>query len=95
MPRRELFTPEERAALHAFPAEEAELIRLATLSRADVAFVRQHRGEHNRLGVAVQLCYLRYPGRVLTPDESPFPPLRGILAARLRVRPAVWDLGSA
>jgi len=92
MPRRELFTPEERAALLAFPAEEAELIRLATLSRADVAFVRQHRGEHNRLGVAVQLCYLRYPGRVLTPDESPFPPLLGILAARLRIRPAVWDL---
>jgi TnpA family transposase len=56
MPRRELFTPEERAALVAFPTEEAELIRLATLSRADIAFVRQHRGEHNRLGVAVQLC---------------------------------------
>ena len=59
MPSRELFTPDERAALVAFLTEEAELIRLATLSRADVAFVRQHRGEHNRLGFAVQLCYLR------------------------------------
>jgi hypothetical protein len=30
-----------------------------------LATVRQHRGDHNRLGFAVQLCYLRYPGRVL------------------------------
>jgi Domain of unknown function (DUF4158) len=31
----------------------------------DLAAVRQHRGDHNRLGFAVRFCYPRYPGRVL------------------------------
>jgi hypothetical protein len=36
MPRRELLTPAERAELFAFPADEGELIRLATLSKSDL-----------------------------------------------------------
>jgi TnpA family transposase len=51
--------------LLAFPEDEAELIRRYTLTKADLAFVRQHRGDHNRLGIAVQMCFLRFPGRVL------------------------------
>ena len=31
----------------------------------DLAVVRQHRGDHNRLGFAVRFWYPRYPGRVL------------------------------
>jgi Domain of unknown function (DUF4158) len=57
--------------LLAFPDAEGELIRKYTLSRADLAFVRQHRGDHNRLGIAVQMCSLRYPGRVLRKNERP------------------------
>ena len=38
-----------------FPDDEGELIRKYTLSKADLAFVRQHRGDHNRLGIAVQM----------------------------------------
>jgi hypothetical protein len=33
MPRRELLTPTERVQLFAFPSDESELIRLATLAR--------------------------------------------------------------
>ena len=91
MPRRELFTLAERSALLAFPQDESALIRLATLTRADMAFVRQHRGNHNRLGIAIQMSYLRFPSRVLTPQERPYPPLLGVVAAQLGVRPAVWD----
>lgn len=91
MPRRELFTPVERAELLAFPEDEQELIRLSTLSRSDMAFVRQHRGDHNRLGLTVQMVYLRFPSRVLAPGERPFAPLLGMVAARLRVSPAIWD----
>jgi TnpA family transposase len=65
MPRRELLTPVERAGLMAFPTDESELIRLATLSITDITFIRHHRGAHNRLGIAVQMQYLRFPGRVL------------------------------
>ncbi|MGP6159107.1 MAG: DUF4158 domain-containing protein [Vulcanimicrobiaceae bacterium] len=37
-------------------------MRLASLTAADLAFIRQHRGASNRLGIAVQMVYLRYPG---------------------------------
>jgi Domain of unknown function (DUF4158) len=63
MPRRELLTAAQREALLAFPDEEEILLRYYVLSVRDLAAVRQHRGDHNRLGFAVQLCYLRYPGR--------------------------------
>lgn len=95
MPRRELLTPAQRFQLFAFPEDESELIRLATLSTEDFAFVRQHRGGHNRLGIAVLMVYLRYPGRVLGPAEKPHAPIIGIVAAQLGVTPAVWDVYAA
>jgi TnpA family transposase len=87
-----LLTPAQRFQLYAFPDDESELIRLATLSTEDFAFVRQHRGGHNRLGIAVLMIYLRYPGRALGPAEKPHAPIIGIVAAQLGVTPAVWDL---
>jgi Domain of unknown function (DUF4158) len=57
MPRRELLTPTERVQLFAFPSDEGELIRLATLARGDLTYIRQHRGDHNRLGLAIQMVY--------------------------------------
>jgi Transposase and inactivated derivatives, TnpA family len=95
LPRRELLTPDQRFQLFAFPADESELIRLATLSTEDFAFVRQHRGGHNRLGIAVLMVYLRYPGRVLGPAEKQHAPIIGIVAAQLGVTPAVWDVYAA
>jgi Domain of unknown function (DUF4158) len=35
--------------------------------------IRQHRGIHNQLGFAVQLCYLRFPGRTLSVPNLAFP----------------------
>ena len=92
MPRRELLTSTQRAQLLAFPSDESELIRCYTLSKADLAFVRQHRGDQNRLGVAVQMSYLRYPGRVLGQSERPYAPLLGMVAAQLKLSPSVWEL---
>jgi TnpA family transposase len=91
MPRRELLTPTERVQLFAFPEDEGELIRLATLARADLTYIRQHRGDHNRLGLAIQMVYLRHPSRVLPQSEAPYPPLLGIVAAQLKVTPAAWS----
>ena len=93
MPRREVLTPTERAQLFAFPADESALmlIRLGTLSRSDMTFIRHHRGAHNRLGIAVQMTYLRYPSRVLAEKEAPHAPLLGIVAAQLDVAPAAWS----
>ena len=92
MPRRELLTSAQRIELVAPPSDEGELIRRYTLSKADIAFVRQHRGDQNRLGVAVQMAYLCYPSRVLAREERPYPPLLGMLAAQLNLSPSMWDV---
>jgi TnpA family transposase len=67
MPRRRILSSAERSSLLAAPAAEAERIRLFSLSESDLSVIRQRRGAHNRLGFAVQLCSLRYPGVTLAP----------------------------
>jgi TnpA family transposase len=91
MPRRELLSAAERLQLLAVPEDEAERIRLYALTKPDLAFARQHRGDHNRLGIAVQLSYLRYPGRVLGEKETPHEPLLRFVAAQLAISPAAWE----
>jgi hypothetical protein len=90
MPRRELLTSLERLELLAFPTDQGELIRLHALTKADIAFIRQHRGDHNRLGIAVLMSYLRYPGRVLAGNESPYAPVLDIVADQLGISIDVW-----
>lgn len=93
MPRRELLTSSERLELLAFPTDEGELIRLYTLTKADLAFARQHRGDHNRLGIAVLMSYLRFPGKVLAGDEKPHGPVLDIVAGQLGIPVVdVWEV---
>ncbi len=90
MPRREILTAAERFALLTIPEGEGELIRVYTLSKSDRAFVQQHRGDPNRLGIAVQMSYLLHPGRVLGEKEKPNPRLLHVVATQLGVAPDVW-----
>ena len=46
-----------------------ELARYYTLSEADLTAIGIRRGAANRLGFAIQLCLLRYPGRPLQVDQ--------------------------
>src|SRR5215469_2058994 len=85
MPRRELLTSAQREELMAFATEEVDLIRHYTFSTHDLAVIRRCRGDHNRLGFAVQLCYLRFPGRLIALGEIPYPPILGMAAAQLKV----------
>lgn len=59
---RDLLTDHERTLLFEIPADDHELIRHYTLSRADQEFVLAKRGDRNKLGVALQLGLLRHPG---------------------------------
>jgi hypothetical protein len=54
----------------ALPDTEDELIRYYTFSESDLSVIRQRRGDANRLGIAVQLCLLRFPGQGLLPDAA-------------------------
>ena len=63
----EVLTPEQRLLFTTIPDDltSSEMARYYTLSAEDIVFARQHRGADNRLGVALQLCCLRFPGRML------------------------------
>lgn len=68
MPRRSILSTNDRASLSALPDTKDEFIRRYTFSESDLSLIRQRRGDANRLGFAVQLCLLRYPGHGLSVD---------------------------
>ena len=65
MSRRALLSAEQRDRLFAIPADRAEMARYYVLGADDLALIRSKRRGMNRLGFAVQLCLLRYPGQGL------------------------------
>ena len=91
MPRRSILSATERESLLALPDAKDDLIRYYTFSDTDLSIIRQRRGPANRLGFAIQLCYLRFPGVILGADEPPFPHLLRIVASQLKVAVESWD----
>ena len=91
MPRRSILSAAERESLLALPDAKDELIRLYTFNDADLSRIRQHRGAANRLGFAVQLCYMRYPGIALTADAEPDAPLLRMVADQLKLPGDIWN----
>ena len=83
MPRRVTLTDRQREALLCLPVDQGELLRHYTLSDEDLGHIRQRRRAHNRFGFALQLCALRYPGRVLAPGEVIPAPVTNFIAAQL------------
>ena len=71
MAKRKLLKVHDRQKVFDIPADEDSLMRNYSLSPADRLEIELRRREHNRLGFAVQLCLMRYPGRVLGAEETP------------------------
>ncbi|MGJ8624137.1 MAG: Tn3 family transposase [Yoonia sp.] len=69
MPRRDILTERQRSSLLDLPTGEMSLLRHYTLSDEDLEHINERRRPENRLGFALQLCALRYPGRALSPGE--------------------------
>ena len=69
MARRTVLTGRQRSALFSLPQHETELLRHYTLSDEDLQHIEARRRPRNKLGFALQLCVLRYPGRLLAPGE--------------------------
>lgn len=87
MPRRSILSATERTSLLSMPQAQDDLIRLYTFSNSDLALIRQRRGDANRLGWAVQLCLLRYPGQgLLTDTDVPMHLVRWV-GQQLRIDP--------
>ncbi len=69
MPRRYILTERQRSELLGLPVDETSLLKHYTLADDDLEYINQRRRPENRLGFALQLCALRYPGRALSPGE--------------------------
>src|SRR4051794_15204194 len=89
--RRQHLIEAQIAALFDPPTERRELIRHYTLSAGDLAIIHRCRGEHNRLGCAFMLCYLRYPGRPLRAGERPSAELTAFVAEQIDIPPAAIE----
>ncbi len=85
MARRQQLGEAQVADLFDPPTDQRELVRHYTLSAADLVAVRRCRGDHNRLGYALMLCYLRHPGRALRAGERPPPALLNFVAQQIDV----------
>lgn len=69
MPRRHILSARQRSALLDLPSDEASLLRHYILADDDLIHIARRRRPENRIGFALQLCALRYPGRMLAPGE--------------------------
>ena len=91
---RELLTADQREEFVKISVDisEHELGAFYTLSQFDHEIIKRHRRDHNRLGFAVQLCVLRYPGWSLT-DVEPIPEsVLQYIARQINVDPNTFDL---
>ena len=78
-----ILTPAQRTALFDPPSDLATIERLYTLGSQELAEIFRRRRPANRIGFAVQLCYLREPGRALRVDETPPITMLALLAEQL------------
>jgi len=86
MAHRTVLTDRQRAALFDLPTVETEMLHHYTLSDDDLEIIRARRRPHNRFGFALQLCALRYPGRLLAPGEVIPLPVTRFLAAQVGLK---------
>ena len=83
MPHRELLTESQRLSFQAPASDEREMVRHYTFGSEDLALINRRRGDANRLGFALMLCYLRFPGRILQQGEQPPAALCAFVAEQL------------
>jgi hypothetical protein len=90
---RELLSPAQRLRLTELPdpMDERLLARHHTLSEEDLAAIAKRRRPATKVGFAVQLCYLRFPGRPLKAGERPPQNLLEYVAAQLGEKAAAFD----
>lgn len=87
MVHRTVLTARQRRALLDFPEDEASMLNHYVLSEDDIFNINRKRGDHNRLGFALQLCAFRYPGRFIQSDEILPEKLVAFVSAQLGINP--------
>lgn len=80
MPRRVVLSASQRQAFETLPVDQESLVQYYTLSEEDLSLIKRCRLSRNRLGFALQLCLIRYPGRALRSNEDVPQPLIKVIA---------------
>ena len=90
----QILSPPQRVALFDPPSDPAVIERLYTLGPDDLIEVFRCRRAASRIGYAVQLGYLRHPGRATEPGEMPPAAMLTVLATQIGCSPdAFADYG--
>src|ERR1700676_3413423 len=87
MPARLSLTKAQRDAVLTLPNTEEAFVRHYSFSGEDVEIMRRYRTSETRLAFALQLCVLRYPGRVLRQGEIMPMHLLAFIAEQVGVSP--------
>ena len=82
-----LLTEDQRKELTQIPAHisDWEISRYYTLSAFDLEIIHQNRRDYNRMGFALQLCCLRYPGWTFTDIGAVPDTVLSYIARQLRI----------
>ncbi len=88
MPTRELLSNIQRIQFTQIPLDISarDIARYYTFNSDDFKFINSRRRVHNRLGFAVQLCYLRFPSRVWEIGEQVPKPVLSYIALQLGIK---------
>jgi TnpA family transposase len=71
MAKRMFLKDQDRRRLFDISVDKDSLVRRYSLSLADRLEIELRRRDHNRLGVAIQLCLLRYPAECGGAEGTP------------------------
>lgn len=92
MALRKILSEKEKENLIGSPVLKEDIIRWYTLTESDIIIIEQNcRGTANKLGFAIQLCYLRFPGKILKSNETPEFLLLQYVCEQLNINPSVWE----
>jgi TnpA family transposase len=91
MPRQQpLLTKLERDELISIPSDELTLIRLTSFTSEEKKLISKRRGDANKLGFALQLCYLDYTGAAIDVGMIPNASLVSMVAKNLNIDVSKW-----
>ena len=91
MRRCHLLTPAQRERATRWASSDEALIRYYRLTRNDIELIQRRRRLSSRLGFALHLCCLRFPGKTWLPGEVVPPEVLSFVAEQLGIEPTELD----
>lgn len=85
-----ILSQEQRKELTTIPESISDYVmaKYYTLSKEDINHIQSHRRDTNRLGFAIQLCCLKYPGWCFTSSEDIPEKVLVYICKQLRISPS-------